>query len=63
MPGVFGVTVVTMLVCFIIFACEAAGALSARHSLRPLILAGKTYGKTRAYSRRGKAKTCLLFEN
>jgi hypothetical protein len=37
MPGDSGVTVVTMLVCFIIFAREAAGASSARHSLRPLI--------------------------
>jgi len=36
MPGVSGVTVVTMLVCFFHFAREAAGALRARHSLRPL---------------------------
>jgi hypothetical protein len=34
------VTVVTMLVCFFIFAREAAGATSARHSLRPLICEG-----------------------
>src|SRR5438270_920626 len=38
MPGETGVTVVTMLVCFFIFACEAAGASRARHSLRPLVL-------------------------
>ena len=37
MPGETGVTVVTMLVCLFYFACEAAGASSARHSLRPLI--------------------------
>src|ERR1700681_4085040 len=37
MPGDSGVTVVTTLVCFLIFAREAAGAPSARHSLRPLI--------------------------
>ena len=37
MPGVSGVTVVTMLVCFFYFAREAAGAARARHSLRPLI--------------------------
>src|ERR1700730_16686466 len=37
MPGESGVTVVTMLVCLFYFACEAAGASSARHSLRPLI--------------------------
>ncbi len=36
MPGDSGVTVVTMLVCFFYFAREAAGASSARHSLRPL---------------------------
>jgi hypothetical protein len=37
MPGEIGVTVVTKLVCFFVFAREAAGALRARHSLRPLI--------------------------
>jgi hypothetical protein len=37
MPGETGVTVVTMLVCFLLFTHEAAGASSARHSLRPLI--------------------------
>src|SRR5258707_3739454 len=36
MPGETGVTVVTMVVCLFYFACEAAGASSARHSLRPL---------------------------
>src|SRR5450755_2330350 len=36
MPGDSGVTVVTTLVCSFYFACEAAGASSARHSLRPL---------------------------
>ena len=41
MPGVSGVTVVTMLVCSFYFACEAAGASSARHSLRPLIGRGR----------------------
>src|SRR5437588_578648 len=42
MPGDAGVTVVTMLVCFLFFACEAAGASRARHSLRPhLCWAGK----------------------
>jgi hypothetical protein len=35
MPGETGVTVVTTLVCFLFFAREAAGATSARHSLRP----------------------------
>src|SRR4051812_46795416 len=40
MPGSSGVTVVTTLVCFISFAREAAGALSARHSLRPLFSDG-----------------------
>jgi hypothetical protein len=41
MPGETGVTVVTMLVCFFIFACEAAGASSARHSLRPHLVLGR----------------------
>ena len=34
-PDRFGQPVVTMLVCFFVFANEAAGAASARHSLRP----------------------------
>jgi hypothetical protein len=36
MPGDSGVTVVTTLVCYLHTAHEAAGASSARHSLRPL---------------------------
>jgi len=40
MPGETGVTVVTTLVCSFCFACEAAGASSARHSLRPPISEG-----------------------
>ena len=43
MPGRSGVTVVTMLVCLFYFACEAAGASSARHSLRPLISEDGTF--------------------
>ena len=37
MPDYFGVPVVTTLVCSLRFACEAAGASSARHSLLPLL--------------------------
>src|SRR3954447_14604611 len=59
MPGVPGVTVVTMLVCFTIFACEAAGASSARHSLLPLF-SGVAVGKARAFSRRENADGCVL---
>ena len=60
MPGESGVTVVTMLVCFFIFACEAAGASSARHSLRPLMFqTRKSTGKTRAV--RGEiAEVCAI---
>jgi hypothetical protein len=43
MPGGSGVTVVTMLVCSFYFAREAAGASSARHSLRPLISQGQEF--------------------
>jgi len=46
MPGETGVTVVTMLVCLFYFACEAAGASSARHSLRPLISESGTFWQT-----------------
>jgi hypothetical protein len=38
------------------FAREAAGALGARHSLRPLFRRGETICKTRAKSRRGIAE-------
>ena len=41
MPGVSGVTVVDLLGVLFIFAPEAAGATSARHSLRPLF-SGRT---------------------
>jgi len=52
MPGDPGVTVVTMLVCFFYFAHKAAGALSARHSLRPLFSWADDSCTTRAYLRR-----------
>jgi hypothetical protein len=48
MPDVSGVTVVTTLVCLFYFACEAAGASSARHSLRPLTGGRELSGQTRA---------------
>jgi hypothetical protein len=43
MSGETDVTVVTILVCFLHFAREAAGALGARHSLRPLISQGQEF--------------------
>src|SRR5258708_19441982 len=55
MPGRSGVTVVTTLVCFFHFTHEAAGALSARHSLRPLLSRGEWFCKTSGASRRGIA--------
>src|SRR5204863_1570115 len=59
MPGEPGVTVVTTLVCFFIFACEAAGASSARHSLRPLMFWGERVMHHSGASRHGKAIGCL----
>ena len=60
MPGETGVTVVTTLVCFVLkTACEAAGALSARHSLRPLNLWGEEFMQTSGASRRGNANVYL----
>src|SRR4029077_4302849 len=41
MPACFGVPVVTLLVCFFVFAREAMGATCIRHSLRPLISEGQ----------------------
>jgi len=41
MPGQSGEPVVTTLVCSFYFACEAAGALDTRHSLRPLLFWGE----------------------
>src|SRR5258707_6978377 len=43
MPGETGVTVVTTLVCLFFITHEAAGASSARHSLRPLISEDRTF--------------------
>ena len=39
-PDRFGEPVVTTLVCFFVFANEAAGAQNTRHSLRPLFFRG-----------------------
>ena len=47
-----------MLVCFFIFACEAAGASRARHSLRPLISESRT-SQQNSGTRREIAKVCL----
>jgi hypothetical protein len=56
MPGETGVTVVTTLVWFYFFPREAAGASSARHSLRPLnfrwLHVGKLARECAARSRR-----------
>jgi hypothetical protein len=54
MPGDSGGPVVTMLVCFIYFAREAAGALGTRHSPRPLL--GEGFMHDSGASRRGNAK-------
>src|SRR5437773_12203836 len=59
MPGRSGVTVVTMLVCLFYFACEAAGALRARHSLRPLFSLGEKFLQTSGASRREIAESCF----
>jgi hypothetical protein len=60
MPGVSGVTVVTTLVCFFTFAHKAAGASSARHSLRPQL--GERLMQDPGGERRGIANECPLFE-
>src|SRR6202171_3294378 len=62
MPGESGVTVVTMLVCFIYFAREAAGALSARHSPRPLFFLGERFMHNSGASRRGNVESCREYE-
>src|SRR6266516_7707318 len=54
-----GVTVVTMLVCYFYFACEAAGASCARHSLRPLIPRGEVLAKTRTH-RAARSRSCVF---
>jgi len=58
MPGVSGVTVVTTLVCSLSFACEAAGASRARHSLRPLNRGSDASGITRTKTRGEIAELC-----
>src|SRR6266576_3680514 len=44
------------------FACEAAGALRARHSLRPQFFRANGFCKTSGASRRGNAETYLKLE-
>src|SRR5258705_3052132 len=63
MPGRSVVTVVTMLVCLFYFAYEAAGASSARHSLRPLFRRARDSCTARSNSRRGNAKVWLMNAN
>src|SRR5437899_5245252 len=58
MPGETGVTVVTMLVCFFYFAREAAGASSARHSLRPLNFRAEGLRTTRT-RRAARMRSCV----
>jgi hypothetical protein len=61
MPGETGVTCgdYTRVLCFFIVR-EAAGASSARHSLRPLIAEGRTKGNTSRKKACGEnAETCL----
>jgi hypothetical protein len=60
-PGYSGVTVVTMLVCLFYFACEAAGAASARYSLRPLIFRSRTF--TEKLARNARRECEAAFEN
>src|SRR5260221_13976574 len=48
-----------MLVCLFYFACEAAGASSARHSLRPLFFWANGFCKTSGDQRRGNAESYL----
>jgi hypothetical protein len=54
-----GVTVVTMLVCFLNFAREAADASAVRHSLRPLFWAEPARQASRI-SRRDRITACAV---
>jgi hypothetical protein len=54
MPDESGVTVVTMLVCFFVFAREAAGASSVRHSLRPAEFSGALHDWQNSRGSRGE---------
>jgi hypothetical protein len=58
-PGVSGEPVVTMLVCFIQFAYEAAGASRTRLSLRPRFSRDEEFIHNSGASRREKAEVCL----
>jgi hypothetical protein len=62
MPECFGVPVVTMLVRFFYFACEAAGATSTRHSLRPLLFRGSFDNSGTFVPRDGEAVFAGLFD-
>ncbi|WP_167558937.1 hypothetical protein [Bradyrhizobium canariense] len=62
MPGVFRCDRGDLLACFFIFARKAAGASSARHSLRPHFRKGGTLMAKLARNLREIAKLCSLFE-
>jgi hypothetical protein len=65
MPGETGVTVVTNLACFFT-PREAAGASSARHSLRPLMFRERDVQQnSREIARRDREAVAgpMLFEN
>jgi hypothetical protein len=59
MPDRFGVPVVTTLVWFLSFPREAAGAMSTRHSLRPLLSEGHVEARLGRIARAESAGACL----
>src|SRR4051794_7338092 len=57
MPGRSGVTVVTMLVCFL-FCMRGCGRIARPAFPAPFIFSRVTVGKARAFSRRENAEVC-----
>src|SRR6266446_7764343 len=63
MPGRSGVTVVTMLVCFVLFRTRGCGCIVRPAFPAPSDFKGERFMHSSGDSRRGNAKVCLMNAN
>src|SRR6266550_8347195 len=63
MPGETGVTVVTMLVCFVLFRTRGFGRIVRPAFPAPSVSKGERFMHSSGGSRRGNAKVCLMNAN
>src|SRR5216117_2099292 len=63
MPGRSGVTVVTMLVCFVFYRTRGCGRIQRPAFPAPSVSKGERFMHSSGDSRRGNAKVCLMNAN